>query len=98
MPDVRVKPEAMAGERTERIALAVAVILALLPMLVLGGDVIRNFVFAMLWGVIVGAYSTVYLAKSVVLWLGVKRDWSKPVKTAPGERDDLAGTPFKDMP
>ena len=77
---------------------AVTTILALLPMLVLGGDVIRNFVFAMLWGVIVGAYSTVYLAKSVVLWLGVKRDWSKPVKTAPGERDDLAGTPFKDMP
>ena len=57
-----------------------------------------GFFFAMLWGVIVGAYSTVYLAKSVVLWLGVKRDWSKPVKTAPGERDDLAGTPFKDMP
>ncbi|NVP72816.1 protein translocase subunit SecF, partial [Vibrio cholerae O1 biovar El Tor] len=30
---------------------AVTTILALLPMLVLGGDVIRNFVFAMLWGV-----------------------------------------------
>ena len=77
---------------------AVTTLLALIPMLVLGGDVIRNFVFAMIWGVIVGAYSTVYLAKSVVLWLGVKRDWSKPAKAAPGERDELAGTPFKDMP
>ena len=62
---------------------AVTTLLALIPMLVLGGDVIRNFVFAMIWGVIVGAYSTVYLAKSVVLWLGVKRDWSKPAKGAP---------------
>ncbi|MBV0893169.1 protein translocase subunit SecF [Paracoccus sp. Z118] len=76
----------------------VTTILALAPLLVLGGDVIRNFVFAMLWGVIVGVYSTVYLAKNVVLMLGVKRDWSKPEKAAPGEKDDLAGTPFQDAP
>ena len=42
-----------------------------------GHHVVRGFVFAMLWGVFVGTYSTVYVAKSVVLWLGVKRDWSK---------------------
>ena len=69
---------------------------ALTAMLVLGGDVIRGFVFAMLWGVFVGTYSTVYLAKNIVLWLGVRRDWSKPEKAAPGEVSDLAGTPFQD--
>ena len=42
------------------------------------GDVIRGFVFAITWGVIVGTYSSVYVAKNVVLMLGVKRDWSKP--------------------
>ena len=53
-------------------------LLALVALLVLGGDVIRGFVFAITWGVIVGTYSSVYVAKNVVLMLGVKRDWSKP--------------------
>jgi preprotein translocase SecF subunit len=53
-------------------------LLALLALLVLGGDVIRGFVFAIFWGVIVGTYSSVYVAKNVVLMIGVKRDWSKP--------------------
>jgi preprotein translocase subunit SecF len=53
-------------------------LLALLALLVLGGDVIRGFVFAIFWGVIVGTYSSIYVAKNVVLMIGVKRDWSKP--------------------
>jgi hypothetical protein len=52
--------------------------LALIALLVLGGDVIRGFVFAIFWGVIVGTYSSIYVAKNVVLMIGVKRDWSKP--------------------
>ena len=66
-------------------------------LLVLGGDVIRGFVFAMLWGVFVGCYSTIYVAKNIVLWLGVKRDWSKPAKDKP-EMSDTHGTPFQDVP
>jgi preprotein translocase SecF subunit len=53
-------------------------LLALIALFVLGGDVIRGFVFAMIWGVIVGTYSSVFVASSTLLWLGVKRDWSKP--------------------
>ncbi len=53
-------------------------LLALLALLILGGDVIRGFVFAIFWGVIVGTYSSIYVAKNVVLMIGVKRDWSKP--------------------
>ncbi len=53
-------------------------LLALIALLIFGGDVIRGFVFAIAWGVIVGTYSSVYVAKNVVLMLGVKRDWSKP--------------------
>lgn len=57
-------------------------LLALISLLVLGGDVIRGFVFAITWGVVVGTYSSVYVAKNVVLMLGVKRDWSKPTNTS----------------
>ncbi|MEM8822394.1 MAG: protein translocase subunit SecF [Pseudomonadota bacterium] len=53
-------------------------LLALLALLILGGDVIRGFVFAIFWGVIVGTYSSVYVAKNVVLMLGLERDPKKP--------------------
>ncbi|MGV6812525.1 MAG: protein translocase subunit SecD [Brevirhabdus sp.] len=57
-------------------------LLALVALYVLGGDVIRGFVFAMIWGVIVGTYSSVFVASAILLRLGVKRDWSKPDNTA----------------
>ncbi len=57
-------------------------LLALLALFFLGGDVIRGFVFAMIWGVIVGTYSSVFVASTILLWLGVKRDWNKPNATA----------------
>ena len=56
-------------------------LLALLSLFILGGDVIRGFVFAMIWGVLVGTYSSVFVASSTLLRLGVKRDWSKPSNT-----------------
>ncbi|MEM1064044.1 MAG: protein translocase subunit SecF [Pseudomonadota bacterium] len=65
---------------------SVTTLLALISLYVLGGDVIRGFVFAMIWGVIVGTYSSVFVASAILLFLGVKRDWSKP--------DADAGTQF----
>ncbi len=58
-------------------------LIALIALLVLGGDVIRGFVFAMTWGVVVGTYSSVFVAKNIVLFLGLDRDKSKP---DPGNR------------
>ena len=57
---------------------SVTTLLALISLFVLGGDVIRGFVFAMIRGVIVGTYSSVFIASNILLRLGVKRDWSKP--------------------
>jgi len=61
-------------------------LIALGALFVLGGDVIRGFVFAMIWGIIVGTYSSVFVASAILLYFGVKRDWSKP--------DVEAGTQF----
>ena len=36
----------------------------------------------MIWGVVVGTYSSVFVASTILLYLGVKRDWSKPDKGA----------------
>jgi len=68
---------------------SVTTLLALIALLVLGGDVIRGFIFAMTWGVIVGTYSSVFVATNILLYLGVKRDWSKP--------DANAGNQFADV-
>lgn len=65
---------------------SVTTLLALIALYIFGGDVIRGFVFAMIWGVIVGTYSSVFVASPVLLRLGVKRDWEK--------KDGNAGTQF----
>jgi preprotein translocase subunit SecF len=64
-------------------------LVALFALLVLGGDVIRGFVFAMIFGIFIGTYSSVFIASALLLRLGVKRDWSKP--------DGEAGTQFADV-
>ncbi|MFV1877313.1 protein translocase subunit SecF [Nioella sp.] len=52
-------------------------LIALIALFVLGGDVIRGFVFAMIWGIVVGTYSSVFVASAILLRLGVTRDWTK---------------------
>ena len=55
---------------------SVTTMLALLALYILGGEVIRGFTFAMIWGVIVGTYSSIFIASPLLILLGVKRDWS----------------------
>jgi preprotein translocase subunit SecF len=64
-------------------------LVALIALLTLGGDVIRGFTFAITFGIVIGTYSSVYVAKNVVLYLGVNRD--------PKKNDGRAGTQFSDI-
>ena len=48
-------------------------LLALLSLYLLGGEVLRGFSFAMIWGVIIGTYSSVCLAVPMLLYLDVGR-------------------------
>ena len=52
-------------------------LVALIALLVLGGDVIRGFVFAITWGIVLGTYSSVFVAKNVVLFIGLNRSEKK---------------------
>jgi preprotein translocase subunit SecF len=52
------------------------VLMALIALYFFGGEVIRGFTFAMLFGVLVGTYSSVYIAAPFLILIGVKRDWS----------------------
>ncbi|MBX2806207.1 MAG: protein translocase subunit SecF [Hyphomicrobiales bacterium] len=64
--------------------------LALLALYVFGGEVIRNFTFGILFGILIGTYSTVYIASPILVWLGVKRDWSQVKTTSAGARNRTA--------
>ncbi|MCY4239502.1 MAG: protein translocase subunit SecF [Rhodospirillaceae bacterium] len=47
--------------------------LALLSLFFLGGEVIRGFSVALIWGVVVGTYSSICIAVPVLLMLRIKR-------------------------
>ncbi|HEY7553098.1 MAG TPA: protein translocase subunit SecF, partial [Hyphomicrobiaceae bacterium] len=68
---------------------ALAVLLALY---IFGGEVIRNFNLAMLLGVIIGTYSSVFIAAPLLGYLGVKREWSAgpPKQTGAAQRAKAA--------
>ncbi len=51
-------------------------LIALGALFILGGDVLRGFTFAMIWGVLIGTYSSIFVASPLLLATGVKRDWS----------------------
>jgi len=68
---------------------SVTTLIALLTLYFLGGDVIRGFTFAMIWGIVIGTYSSIFVASVILLRLGVKRDWDKT--------DNAAGTQFADV-
>lgn len=58
---------------------SVTTMLALLVLVVFGGEVLRGFTLAMIWGVVIGTYSSIFVASPFLLTTNVKRDWSKAV-------------------
>ncbi|WP_149589052.1 protein translocase subunit SecF [Tabrizicola flagellatus] len=78
-----------ANETLSRtIMTATTTFLSLMALFIFGGDVIRGFVFAMLLGVVLGTYSTLYMAKNIVLMLGVDRG-DKPKKSVKSDFADV---------
>jgi preprotein translocase subunit SecF len=63
-------------------------LIALGALLIFGGDVIRGFSFAIFLGVVLGTYSSVYVAKNLVLIFGLDRS-DKP-KTGKGSDHEFA--------
>lgn len=56
---------------------SVSVLLALIALYVFGGEVISGFTFTMIWGVIVGTYSSYFIATPILLILGTEREQVK---------------------
>ena len=52
---------------------SVTTMLALLALYILGGEVIRGFSFAMIWGVVIGTYSSICLAVPLLTYFALRR-------------------------
>jgi preprotein translocase subunit SecF len=78
------------GTLSRTLMTSITTLIAVGSMLVFGGDVIRGFSFAIFMGVLLGTYSSVYVAKNIVLILGLDRS-EKPKK------DGKAGTDFANI-
>lgn len=50
-------------------------IAVLISLYIFGGEVIRNFNLAMLLGVVIGTYSSIFIGAPLLGYLGVKREW-----------------------
>jgi preprotein translocase subunit SecF/SecD/SecF fusion protein len=61
----------------------ITAVVVLISLYIFGGEVMRNFNFAMLLGVLIGTYSSMFIAAPLLGYLGVKRDWSAVKAAAP---------------
>ncbi len=72
------------------IVTSLTTLLVLIALFVLGGEVISGFALALIIGVVIGTYSSIYVASAAALALGVsKQDLIQPKKE---------GAPVDDMP
>ena len=53
---------------------ATTVFLALLALVFFGGEVIKSFSLAMMWGIFVGTYSSIFICSPILIYLGVRNE------------------------
>jgi preprotein translocase subunit SecF len=58
-------------------------LLSIVAVLIFGGEVLRGFAFAITFGIIVGTYSSIYIASPIVMFFKIKRDWSVKIDNTP---------------
>ena len=64
---------------------SVTTLLALAALAIFGGAVISGFTMAMMWGVVVGTYSSIFVAGPLLIFFGIRRERS-------AESDEAEGT------
>jgi preprotein translocase subunit SecF len=76
--------KAMNDTLTRTIVTGVSTALALLSLAFFGGEVLKSFSYAMLFGLVVGTYSSVFIASPVLIYLGLKQGMEVPATALEG--------------
>lgn len=69
----------------------VTAIVVLLSLYIFGGEVIRNFNLAMLLGIVIGTYSSIFIAAPLLGYLGIKRDSGVQAELKPKSKTAARG-------
>ena len=64
-------------------------LLVLMALFLLGGELIHGFASALIIGVLIGTYSSIYVASTCTLWLGVQKADLMPVQKEGAEEVDV---------
>lgn len=80
---IEVMNESMTQVLERTIITSVTTIFVLLALLFLGGDMVRNFSIALIIGIVVGTFSTLFVASGITLVMNLQREDLLPPK-----RDD----------
>jgi preprotein translocase subunit SecF len=75
---------------------SLTILLALIAMLIFGGHVLRGFTAAMILGIVVGTYSSIYVSSSLLITLGLRADPKAEEDAAKPARSDRMS--YKDVP
>ena len=62
---------------------SITTLLALIAIYTFGGEILKGFSFALIWGVIIGTYSSIFVASPIILILNVKRNWNEVIDNTP---------------
>ena len=88
MPLGEVIDLALNGTLSRTLLTSGTTLLALLAIFFLGGPVLRGMSFALIFGVVIGTYSSIFVASSILRTLGVARE-----KRAPEDIPGFQGAP-----
>lgn len=62
------------GTLSRTLMTSITTLIALISLYILGGEVIRGFIIIMIWGVIIGTYSSIFIASPLIAIFGFKKE------------------------
>ncbi|MEM8951651.1 MAG: protein translocase subunit SecF [Pseudomonadota bacterium] len=74
MPLVDLLDRSLNDTLARTLMTSVTTLLALGALYVFGGPVIRDFTFALIWGVLIGTYSSIFIASPILLYLNLRAE------------------------
>ena len=84
--DIEVMNSAINQTLSRTLVTSGTTLITVLALFFFGGEIIHGFSIALLVGIVVGTYSSVYVATPIVLQLGIRREDLMPVKKEGAEQ------------
>ena len=72
-PMLELLNESISSTLTRTVFTSVTTLLALIPMAVAGGSAVSSFALPMLFGIVIGTSSSIFIAAPIVFWMGQHR-------------------------